>query len=80
MVRGDKLNDKFPSRGLSLELNVNLDQISTRGAFKITSLPTELIIKQRGIRVDHFEVIPVDDMLEADYIRLLSNIKTEQAF
>jgi hypothetical protein len=63
------------THGVSLELNVNANSnIIALGAYKIISFPAGLQIIQRGIRLDHFEIVPLQEMSVVAYKSLLSKI------
>jgi hypothetical protein len=48
------------------------------GAYKITSIPDELQIIQRGGRAEHFEIVPKKDMPLETFQNLLHQVKTEK--
>jgi hypothetical protein len=48
------------------------------GAFKIVSLPDELRIIQRGKDMNHFEIVPKQQMSKEDFQKHLNQIKTEK--
>ena len=82
MVRGfNSIALGFASRGPSFNVNPNNSAvINFGGAYKILNLPSGLIFNQQGNDAGHFELLPVNDMLESTYLSLLGQIQTEASF
>lgn len=47
------------------------------GAHRVTHIPAELKIIQRGSRIEHFEVVPRQPMTEGKFQQLLDAIEQE---
>ena len=67
-----------PTHGVSLYNNPK--RVEKWGTFIIMSIPSTLKIIQRGADPEHFEIVPVAPMIEADYKAALSGaqLKAEE--
>jgi hypothetical protein len=65
------------SRGVSLFSNQDkTDRFG--GSFKVTALPPELAIEQRGKDKEHFEIVAKSPMTEEEYRKALQQVKLER--
>lgn len=62
-----------PTHGVSLYNNAK--RVEKWGTFIIMSIPSTLKIIQRGADPEHFEIVPVAPMTEADYKAALSGVQ-----
>jgi hypothetical protein len=68
----------LPERGISVQSRPDgLERFG--GAYRVTNLPPELRIVQRGLRPDHYEIIPAFPMSFDDYQSLLNRISLAPA-
>jgi Domain of unknown function (DUF4157) len=65
-----------PTHGPSLDV-VPENVARFDGAHRITHIPTELKVIQRGSRIEHFEVVPRQPMTESKFQQLLDAIEQE---
>lgn len=65
------------THGCSLDTDKNYPAVASRGAHRVTSLPAELKIIQRGQRLTHFEVVPRAPMPTDRFQDLVNQIGLE---
>ena len=72
-IRLDENGLVKPTHGLSLDLDP--DTLGNfGGAYRVIHIPDELQIIQRGKRLSHYEIVPVEPMTPENYIHLLSEV------
>jgi RHS repeat-associated protein len=73
----DPTRPDVQSRGVSLFSNQDkTDRFG--GSFKVTALPPELAIEQRGKDKEHFEIVAKSPMTEEEYRKALQQVKLER--
>jgi hypothetical protein len=65
-----------PTHGPSLDI-VPDNVARFGGAHRVTRMPSELRVVQRGARIEHFEIVPRQPMTEAKFQQLLNAIEQE---
>jgi hypothetical protein len=65
------------THGLSLDTDKDYPAVASRGAKRVTSVPAELKIIQRGQRLTHFEVVPRQPMPPDKFQNLVNTIGLE---
>lgn len=65
-----------PTHGVSLFKNAA--RVAKWGAYVVMSIPPTLKIIQRGSGPEHFEIVPVRPMPEAEYRAALAGVRLEK--